>query len=157
MFFDSIEEKRVIDTREFNFRLKIRAQAYELAKIVELRWMQRSRVTWLQSGDKNTQYFHAYTSARARKNTVEMIQCDERDYSDKKEIVNIFCEHMKVILGIEGEVLDFNLSNLYSQTDHLEDLEVPITETEIKCAVHQLANNKASGPDGLPSEFIKSF
>lgn len=47
MFFDSIEEHRTLDTGEFNFRLKIRARAYELAQNIELRWRQRSRVTWL--------------------------------------------------------------------------------------------------------------
>lgn len=157
IFFDMIEEKRVLDTREFNFRLKIRARAYELAQIVELRWMQRSRVTWLQSGDKNTRYFHAYASARARKNAVEKIQLEDgSECSDKKEIANIFCDHMKSILGTQGEVLQFDSTKLYPRMEDLIELGEPFTELEIECAVRQLAPNKASGPDGLPSEFIKT-
>lgn len=37
------------------------------------------------------------------------------------------------------------------------NLQVRFTCEEIDVAVRQLANNKASGPDGLPNEFIKVY
>lgn len=128
-----------------------------MAWITEQRWRQRSRVTWLHSGDTNTRFFHAYASARARKNTVAVIQHEDRAYTDKKEIVNIFSEHMRSVLGTEGQVLDFELPRLYSQPENLQDLQSPFLEAEIEATVKQLALNNAFGPDGLPSEFVRNF
>lgn len=111
MFFDAIEEKRVLDAREFIFGLKIRAQAYELARIVEIRWMQRSRITWLKNGNKNTRYFHAYASARTRKNAVTSIQYEGRECFNKEEITDAFAAHTRKVLGSDVEVLNFDPKN----------------------------------------------
>lgn len=157
MFFDAIEEKRVPDKREFSLRIKIRAQAYELAQITEIRWRQRSRVTWLQSGDKNTRYFHSYASARARKNAVQKIRCEGEVFTKHSDITRAFYNHMKAVLGAKETVMEFVPSKLYPQTLLLDDLQVPFSESEIEAAVRQLAKNKASGPDGLPSEFVQTF
>ena len=34
-------------------------------------WRQRSRISWMQSGDRNTRFFHEKVSARYKKNLIE--------------------------------------------------------------------------------------
>lgn len=51
----------------------------------------------------------------------------------------------------------FDPSTLYNNGPNLEGLQEPITEQEIETIVFSLANNQASGSDGLSSEFTKVY
>lgn len=46
---------------------------------------------------------------------------------------------------------------LYPEQPNLAALQAPFTEEEVHKAVDLLAKNKASGPDGLPNEFLQVF
>jgi hypothetical protein len=49
---------------------KLCLQIDELLEKEEIRWRQRSRVNWLQAGDRNTSYFHRKATWRAKKNNI---------------------------------------------------------------------------------------
>jgi hypothetical protein len=41
-------------------------------------WIQqRSRVTWLREGDRNTSFFHARVAQRKRINKIDLLECDD--------------------------------------------------------------------------------
>lgn len=157
LFFDQIEEHRSLDAREFTLRLKLKERIFHLANFEELRWYQRSRCRWLQFGDRNTAYFHNFASSRLRLNTISSLKIGDQEVKGDTQIRQIFFNDMKEILGAEDPVLEFDVQSLYQDTHDLNHLADPFSEQEIEQAVHNLASNKASGPDGLPNEFIKKF
>lgn len=54
-------------------------------------------------------------------------------------------------------MISFNPAVLYPTGPELHCLQDPFTDEEIQRTVFSLANNKASGPDGLPNEFAKVY
>lgn len=157
LFFDRIEEKRNLLTHEFSLRQRIRERAFQLANNLEMRWKQRSRCNWIKNGDRNTKFFHAFASSRLRRNLVLQIEVGQQVITDGNLIKEAFLKSMEEILGKSESVLPFRVQSLYPTNPDLGDLQSPFCMEEVQAAVFQLANNKASGPDGLPSEFLKTY
>lgn len=155
LFFDRIEEQRQLAQYELRFRIRVRERAYRMATIVESRWAHRARCKWLRMGDRNTRYFHAMASSRHRRNRISSITHEGRIISNESLISDTFKCHLESILGTDNRVTDFDPRRLYQENLHLSHLADPITTIEVEVAVKQMAKNQASGPDGLPNEFLQ--
>lgn len=154
---DILEETRPLLPHEFQLRIQLRVRAYDLACNVEERWKQRSHVKWLAQGDRNTRFFHAMASTRLRRNRVHSLQEEGITISDPVAIHQAFVKHMTEIIGVSSQVLPFDATVLYPTNPDLSALHRPFHLHEIEQAVKQLANNKSSGPDGIPNEFVKLY
>lgn len=77
--------------------------------------------------------------------------------SNKEQIKESFAKNMEELLGKSEPILTFHVQALYQSNPNLDDLQLPFTMKEVESAVKQLANNKVSGPDGLPNKFIKTY
>lgn len=154
---DQLEERRNLTPQELRLRLQVRESSFELANNIESKWKQRSRCNWISQGDQNTRFFHSFASSRLRRNMVLEIEENGQLITEKNLIQNLFVESMKAILGTSTPVLDFCPQTLYPVNPCLQNLELPFTLEEVELAVMQLANNKASGPDGIPNEFLKIY
>lgn len=87
-----------------------------------------------------------------------IIEVEGARITDPLQIRNEFQKHMKALLGTQVQAKKFDPAALYREEQpDLSQLQEPFTSLEIHNAVKQLANNKASGPDGLPHEFFKNF
>ena len=73
------------DVKEVN-RLKM-----ELSKLCEQEekmWQQRSRVQWLQSGNKNTKFFHGVSTQRKRRNFIKGLKDENGTWQENEEVVS---------------------------------------------------------------------
>lgn len=52
----------------------------------EKMWQQRSRVIWLQNGDRNTKFFHGLTTQRKRKNFIKGIRDGNEVWQEGEEV-----------------------------------------------------------------------
>jgi hypothetical protein len=72
MEFKEINNSHISQEKEF-FQKYMKALHNE-----EMVWRLKSRVLWLQVGDKNTSFFHKHTKARQHKNSMEEIKTRSR-------------------------------------------------------------------------------
>ncbi|XP_071909826.1 uncharacterized protein [Coffea arabica] len=87
---DSLK-KQLDQTRESsmdNKREKMVGLKSQLTKAYndeEIFWSQKSRLKWLQEGDRNTQYFYAQVKGRRKQNRLQRLQKEDRGWSESEE------------------------------------------------------------------------
>ena len=123
----------------------------------------RSRIKHFEENEKSTRYFFNLEKSRAKSKLWRKIKLDNGNYSN--DITTIIKEQVKFYTNLfssEGwnrnsaekllENVDTKLTN-----EEKEDLECPITETELWKCIKQLKKNKSPGEDGIISELIKEI
>jgi hypothetical protein len=124
-------------------------------------WRQRSRISWLSQGDRNTKYFHGRATQRRRRNSVYRL-CDERGswHESNEEIAEIMLEYYKTL---------FTTSSPTHLAEAVEEVQSVVTEEmndnltrefraeEVQQAIQQMAPSKAPGPDGMPPIFYQKY
>ncbi|GJZ50730.1 hypothetical protein Tco_0605245, partial [Tanacetum coccineum] len=90
---------------------------------------QKARIDWLNEGDKNSAFFHKIIKGRRSRNRVHSIRDENGDSSDL-----------------------FN--NILTQ-DEANIMIREVIDDEIKNALFDIVDNKASGPNGYSSVFFK--
>ncbi|XP_073105904.1 uncharacterized protein [Elaeis guineensis] len=142
--FDSEEEKRelLVTKREERYRMK-----NDLDLVLEREeapWRQRASVEWLNNGDRNTRFFHAWASYRKWKNFILDLQLEGKSMTDQQKIPDCFQKHFKGILGNpQAPFIKADWKMLYLEGAlQLDELEASSTADEVKKAVFSIESQK---------------
>uniref|UniRef100_A0A2N9I4C0 Reverse transcriptase domain-containing protein n=1 Tax=Fagus sylvatica TaxID=28930 RepID=A0A2N9I4C0_FAGSY len=124
----------------------------------EIMWRQRSRVSWLTEGDKNTKFFHESASKRRRTNTIMGIHDQNVVWqTDPLELERVTVDYFTQM---------FTSSNPHAIDDVVEkivgvvnpglndDLIQPFTHAEVQRVLFQMHPSKAPSPDDSQSAFV---
>ena len=140
---------------------EVMAKIKEVWEKEEKYWYQRSRVKWMEFGDKNTRYFHQVTRQRRQINKVVRIKERDGEWIEEKEMVRgRFEDYYKELFCTRGgrrwgRVLEY-VPKVVNE-DVNKELVREVEEDEIKNAVFQLGTFKAPGPDGFNGLFYQKF
>ncbi|CAN1246312.1 Transposon TX1 uncharacterized 149 kDa protein [Linum grandiflorum] len=129
-------------------------------------WRQKCRNDWLDSGDRNTAFFHRVTIGRQHFNRLGPLTdsdgvCYESE-EDKLHHASQFYEHLFTSqFSSSSNVHDtFSGINLGGQriTDSMNSsLLRPFSPVDIKQAVFSIASSKSPGSDGFTAGFYQKF
>ncbi|XP_028085234.1 uncharacterized protein LOC114286280 [Camellia sinensis] len=83
---DLVAEQRLLTDAERSTLRELKGEAWNLSKMVEWLWLQKSRANWLLKGDRNTKFFHVMASTRRNRNALCSIEVNGALTEDPKEI-----------------------------------------------------------------------
>lgn len=122
-------------------------------------WAQRSHISWIHEGDRNTRFFHVRATCRARKNRIEGLTDENgRLVNDEKGVCELVRRYFLVLFIFDS--FD-NVDQVFAHIPHCviadmsETLMGPVGEKEIMEAMNQMDSRKAPGIDGLSGLFFK--
>jgi hypothetical protein len=157
--------RKELDTsksRNLANRAEIRRIADRMDELLyheEMMWLQRSRISWLMEGDRNTRYFHMQAKWRARKNKIKKLKCGDGSWCDAPDEMkgmarDYFVDMFMADPGVcPNQVLNHVEPKITNEMN--EGLCKDFSEKEIADAMFQMGPLKAPRSDGFPARFYQ--
>jgi hypothetical protein len=131
----------------------------ELLYREEMLWLQRSRVSWLKEGDRNTIFFHRKAVWRARKNRINSLKDQDGVVQDTpSEMECMATSYFQSVYTRDPSIQPTPVVNLFREVisdDINAELCKPFSIEEISDAMFQIGPLKAPGPDGFLARFYQ--
>ncbi|GJU24761.1 RNA-directed DNA polymerase, eukaryota, reverse transcriptase zinc-binding domain protein [Tanacetum coccineum] len=111
-------------------------------------------------GDHNSAYFHKVVKGRKSRSRIGAVNDECGNSFKDNEVAGQFVKHFQNFLSTKDQVFPLeDPSNLFtkklSNSDAVKMVE-NVTDEEIKVALFDIDDDKASGPDGFTSKFFKA-
>lgn len=124
----------------------------------------KSRATWFLPGDRNTKFFHHYTSHRKNSKVMwEILNENGCSHSNQEDLEAEAVKHFKALYAyLEQNIILEQVSTVQhypsflSESDVL-DMKKPCTAEEIFLVLKSFARDKSPGTDGWTMEFFLRY
>jgi hypothetical protein len=85
-----LEQVAAADLTESNVarQKEIALEIEKLLEQEEIFWAQKSRINWLQFGDKNTSYFHNFVNTKSQRNKIKKLKNDQGHWVEGTAYLN---------------------------------------------------------------------
>ena len=142
-------------------RNEIRKKLNHLISQEEIYWRQRSRISWMKDGDRNTKFFHECASQRKRNNEINRLRNQHGDWvSDKSKMEGMVNNYFYNLFTSSNPVGIPNVVRLVDRVvsdDMNHSLVKDFDAEEVRRALFQIHPTKAPGPDGMSAIFFQHF
>ncbi|GKV19346.1 hypothetical protein SLEP1_g29624 [Rubroshorea leprosula] len=134
-------------------------QIWDMLRMREAIWKQKSRSVWVKLGDQNTRYFHKVANGRKAQNSIQGIMSDghwvEEPVMVKKEVMSYFRKAFQEESWDRPKPSKIEFKRISEEQSKW--LERPFTVEEIEEGLKSCDGSKAPGPDGYNLNFLKFF
>ena len=159
---DLVAESQVLSQKELDLKQKVNEKITQLLREEEVKWFQRAKTKNLLQGDNNTKYFHMVANGKRRKTRIFELEQEGELIKGQENLKVFITNYYKDLFGSSQRnnfSLDESKINDIPQITEEENklLTEMFTEKEVREAIFQMNHNKASGPDGFPTEFYQIF
>lgn len=152
----SVSDSNIISENIYDIENKLKAEYLLRASILR----QKSRINWIKEGDSNSKFFHAQIRRRNNQNHISRIWHNDKWISRPDDIKELFSKHFEdrfneanreewLVLG------SFQLTRITQ--DEATHIESKFTNNDISLALHELDGDKAPGPDGFNTKYIRNM
>ncbi|KAL4383574.1 hypothetical protein GQ457_15G020780 [Hibiscus cannabinus] len=147
-------EQRLV--RELNVN---RGKLWECLRREEREWIQKSRIKWAISGDRNTKFFHLMASVRKNINVMSTLKIGKDSFCAPAQIKQAVRDHFKSSYNssMALPVKQFNCELPKLKESSSFRLERQFTEEEVWSVLSKMEASKAPGPDGFNMGFLKKL
>ena len=164
---DDISEKLVSNPKseQLNKELMQAKQELELIHLNKAKGAQlRSRIKWIEEGEKNTKYFLGLEKSKGKANTITELKRENEKIKNPLNILNEIKTYYSTLYTKNPNITDTDkkLEDFLKNIDHpvlsAEDKELCDSEIfldEMSNALSKLNNDSAPGSDGLPVSLYK--
>ena len=137
-------------------------QLYHTNRAEEEKWRIKSRILWLQSGDKNTTFFHKHATVIKAKNSIaSIIDTDGHPQAYQQKIKIAATTHFQEFLTDTRAPKDYFDLLQHLPTNITEEinsaLNREIEEEAVKSTIWALHPDKALEPDGFSIKFYRVY
>ena len=160
--------KKLIDnpkSEQLNKQLLQSRQELELIHINKAKGAQlRSRIKWIEEGEKNTKYFLGLEKSRGKANTTTELKKENQSIKNPLKILNEIKSYYSELYTKNTNITntDQKLETFLGNIDHpvlsrenKELCDSDITINEMGLALSKLNNDSAPGCDGIPVSLYK--
>ncbi|WOL08424.1 hypothetical protein Cni_G17177 [Canna indica] len=151
------ERGGLAESEEMQLNILLR-KAGALCKQIQIKWWSKSRMKWIEEGEKNTRFYHIYVKMRRRKNKVDSLIVDDVKITDESEIANSFADWYEQLwkqpvrrMTYDGELESLNWAMI--EVNEANELIKGICLEEIYSAICLMGRGKSPGADGFILEF----
>ena len=167
---NALEKKIIVNPNDegvqkeiLNVKNQLEILAMEKARGAQI----RSRIKWIEDGEKNTKYFLGLEKTRGNKNTMTSIRKDNGTVeTDQSNILREQYQYFSKVYNQTPKREDVKYAaNQFMKDEHFPKLdendaktcEGAITLEEANIALKSMKNGSSPGSDGITIEFIKYF
>jgi hypothetical protein len=159
---DKKAKSQLLSQCEWGLKQSIHERINQLLREEELKWFQRAETTRILKGDNNMKYFQMIANGKRRKTRIFRLEQEEGEVEGEERIKEFISIYYKNLFGpsqSSGLTLDESMVEDIPQitSSEGESLMAEFSEKEVREAIFQMKHNKASGPDGFPTEIYQVF